>query len=164
MTSESPQPTPGPARRTVFAAVGAVGIAATLTACGESDDKASDTSAPADSGSSDAGGGSSADSGAAGGAGGTELAKTSDIPECGGKVFEAQKVVVTQPTAGTFKAFTAVCTHQGCSVKKIEKNVINCPCHNSNFSAEDGSVKSGPAPKPLAEAKITVNGDSIMLA
>ncbi|WP_060885531.1 Rieske (2Fe-2S) protein, partial [Streptomyces caniscabiei] len=98
------------------------------------------------------------------GAGGKAIAKTSDIPEGGGKIFESEGVVVTQPEAGTFKAFSSVCTHQGCAVKSIADGVINCPCHNSNFSIADGSVKSGPATKALPAKEVTVSGDSITLA
>ncbi|MFI6335390.1 Rieske (2Fe-2S) protein [Streptomyces sp. NPDC050535] len=141
MTSESLQPISAPSRRTVVTAVGAAGLAVALTACGSEDES---------SGSADSAG--------------TVLAKTSDIPEGGGKVFEAQGVVVTQPTAGTYKAFSSKCTHQGCAVKGIENDVINCPCHGSQFSATDGSVKKGPATQPLAAANITVDGDSITLA
>ncbi|MFD6300465.1 Rieske (2Fe-2S) protein [Streptomyces sp. NPDC060235] len=155
MTSESLHPVPGPARRTVVAAVGAAGLAVALTACG-ADDKASDSVGSGDGGS---GGKSSG-----GGAGGTELAKTTDIPEGGGKVFADQGVVVTQPAAGTFKAFSSKCTHQGCAVKGIANGVITCPCHGSQFSATDGSVKKGPATSALAAASITVEGDSIKLA
>ncbi|MET8408307.1 Rieske (2Fe-2S) protein [Streptomyces sp. NPDC005195] len=158
MTSESPHPAPAPGRRTVVAAVGAAGLAVALTACG-SDDKSSDSSSSASSGGS--GGG---DNGAAGNAGGTVLAKTADIPEGGGKVFADRGVVVTQPTAGTFKAFSSKCTHQGCAVKDISNGVITCPCHNSQFSATDGSVKKGPATQALAAADISVDGDSIKLA
>ncbi|MFG2475524.1 Rieske (2Fe-2S) protein [Streptomyces fagopyri] len=158
MTSESLHPAPAPARRTVVAAVGAAGLAVALTACG-SDDKSSDSSSSASSGGS--GGG---DNGAAGNAGGTVLAKTADIPEGGGKVFADRGVVVTQPTAGTFKAFSSKCTHQGCAVKDIANGVITCPCHNSQFSATDGSVKKGPATQALAAADISVDGDSIKLA
>ncbi|MFD5777623.1 Rieske (2Fe-2S) protein [Streptomyces sp. PDY-4] len=148
----------GPARRTVVAAAGAAGLAVALTACGGSDDDSSDSSA--DSGST----GGSSDSGGDAGGGGNALASTADIPEGGGKVFADRKVVVTQPTAGEFKAFSATCTHQGCAVKSIADGVINCPCHNSNFSITDGSVKSGPATKPLPAVEITVSGDSITLA
>ncbi|MFF9139043.1 Rieske (2Fe-2S) protein [Streptomyces albogriseolus] len=147
------QPTSGPARRTVVAAAGAAGLAVALTACGGSDDDAS--AAPAQSGGA-------ADDTANGG--GTPLASTADIPEGGGKVFADQKVVVVQPSAGEFKAYSATCTHQGCAVKSVSDGLINCPCHNSNFSVADGSVSSGPATKPLPEVGITVDGDSITLA
>jgi Rieske Fe-S protein len=162
MTSASLQPASGPARRTVVAAAGAAGLAVALTACGGSDD---DSSGSADSsGTAQGGQGAGSTPSSGGAAGGSALASTADIPEGGGKVFADQKVVVTQPTAGEFKAFSATCTHQGCAVKSIADGVINCPCHNSNFSITDGSVKSGPATKPLPEMKITVDGDSITLA
>ncbi|MFF9059279.1 Rieske (2Fe-2S) protein [Streptomyces sp. NPDC101213] len=160
MTSASFHPASGPARRTVVAAAGAAGLAAALTACGGSDD---DSSASVDS-SGAAGGGSGSAAAGGGAAAGAALATTADIPEGGGKVFADRKVVVVQPTAGEYKAYSAVCTHQGCAVKSIADGVINCPCHNSNFSVADGSVKSGPATKPLPEVPISVSGDSITLA
>ncbi|BAC74716.1 iron-sulfur protein [Streptomyces avermitilis] len=163
MTSESLHPVSAPARRTVVAAVGAAGLAVALTACGGSDDKSSGSSDVQDNSSASGGGTAGGDSAAAG-SDGTVLAKTADIPEGGGKVFADQGVVVTQPTAGTYKAFSSKCTHQGCAVKGIADGVITCPCHNSQFSATDGSVKKGPATQALAAAKITVDGDSIKLA
>ncbi|MFF4395390.1 Rieske (2Fe-2S) protein [Streptomyces sp. NPDC001480] len=172
MTSASPTPAAGPARRTVVAAAGAAGLAAALTACG-SDDKSSDSSGAAGStgttGSAGAAagagtGGSPSAQASGGSAGGAALAKTSDIPEGGGKIFKDQGVVVTQPTAGTYKAFSSKCTHAGCAVGSVAGGVIVCPCHNSHFSAADGSVKQGPATQPLAAANITVSGDEIKLA
>ncbi|MBC9715285.1 Rieske (2Fe-2S) protein [Streptomyces sp. TRM66268-LWL] len=96
--------------------------------------------------------------------GGAELAKTSEIEVGGGKVFEAEKVVVTQPAAGDFKAFSAVCTHSGCTVANVEDGTINCACHGSKYALDDASVQGGPAPRPLAARKINVEGDSISLA
>ena len=162
MTSASIQSTSGPARRTVVAAAGVAGLAVALTACGGSDD---DSPSTADtSGSAGSTGSSESASTGGGAAAGAALTTTADIPEGGGKVFDDQKVVVVQPTAGEFKAYSAVCTHSGCAVKSIADGVINCPCHNSNFSVTDGSVKSGPATKPLPAVQITVSGDSITLA
>ncbi|MFI6939681.1 Rieske (2Fe-2S) protein [Streptomyces sp. NPDC050418] len=92
-----------------------------------------------------------------------ELAKTSDIEVGGGKVFEAQKVVVTQPTEGDFKAFSAVCTHSGCTVASVADGTINCPCHGSKYRIDDASVAGGPAPRALDARRITVSGDSIRL-
>ncbi|WP_282090146.1 Rieske (2Fe-2S) protein [Streptomyces tendae] len=164
MTSASFHPATGPARRTVVAAAGAASLGAVLAACGGSDDDASgDTgTAPAGSPSQEAGGGGSGGGENAGA--GAALAATADIPEGGGKVFPDQKVVVTQPAAGDFKAFSATCTHQGCAVRSVADGLINCPCHNSSFSITDGSVQGGPAPKPLPAVQITVSGDSIRLA
>jgi Rieske Fe-S protein len=161
MTSESLQPQGAPARRTVVAAVGAAGLAVALTACGSEDASSSGSSTPRNGG--DAKGGSGGD-GAAAGSGGAVLAKTSDIPEGGGKVFGSEGVVVTQPAKGEFKAFSAKCTHQGCAVNRIADGVISCPCHNSEFSAADGSVKKGPAVQPLPARNISVADGEIRLA
>jgi Rieske Fe-S protein len=164
MTSESLQPVSTPARRTVMAAVGATGLAVALTACGGSDDNSSSGSSNSQTNSTASSGNTGGGSTPEGGSDGVVLAKTSDIPEDGGKVFADQGVVVTQPTAGSFKAFSSKCTHEGCAVKDIANGVITCPCHGSQFSATDGSVKKGPATEPLAAAKITVSGDEIKLA
>ena len=91
------------------------------------------------------------------------FASTTDIPVGGGGVFEEQKVVVTQPTAGEFKGFSIVCTHSGCPVNQVTDEIM-CPCHGSRFSLTDGSPTAGPAPSPLAPVELVVDGDSISLA
>ena len=96
-------------------------------------------------------------------AGGQELAKTSDIPVGGGKIFKDQKVVVTQPKEGEFNAFSAICTHQGCTVATVADGTIDCPCHGSKYRITDASVVNGPATRPLPAEKITVAGNSIRL-
>ncbi|MFE0632959.1 Rieske (2Fe-2S) protein [Streptomyces sp. NPDC058864] len=141
-----------PTRRAVVAGVGAAGLAAALAACGDSNDAAGAYSPAAPP----QGGG---DQGAE-----AALAKTSEIPVGGGKVFADRKVVVCQPEAGSFKAFSAICTHQGCAVNEIADGTINCPCHGSKFSIKDGSVANGPATQPLPAANIKVEGDSVALA
>ena len=107
---------------------------------------------------------SSGGNGTPAGGNGHVLAKTEDIDVGGGTVFPDQEVVVTQPAAGTFRCFTAICTHQGCPVADVSGGTINCNCHGSQFSIKDGSVVSGPATFPLAEEKISISGDSISLA
>ncbi|GAA3793441.1 Rieske (2Fe-2S) protein [Streptomyces phyllanthi] len=92
---------------------------------------------------------------------GEELAKTDDIPVGGGTVLKERKIVVTQPEEGDFKAFSAVCTHQGCIVSDVSDETINCACHASRFAIADGAVVSGPATRPLPEEQITVTGNSI---
>jgi Rieske Fe-S protein len=98
------------------------------------------------------------------GGGSPQLGAASDIPVGGGKIFDQQNVVVTQPTSGEFKAFTATCTHQGCQVSKVSGGMIQCMCHGSEFSISDGSVAQGPATKPLAEKTIKVANGQITLA
>jgi Rieske Fe-S protein len=94
---------------------------------------------------------------------GERLASTSDIPVGGGKVFAGDKVVVTQPTPGTFKAFSAICTHRGCTVNKVSDGTIDCPCHGSKYAIADGSVVNGPAQRSLAGREVTVSGDAVYL-
>lgn len=92
------------------------------------------------------------------------LGTVDDIPVGGGKIFKDQKVVVTQPASGEYKAFSAICTHRGCTVTSVSDGVILCPCHNTTFKVADGSVVKGPATTPLPEKKIMVVGDKAMLA
>jgi len=101
------------------------------------------------------------DSTSTGSGAGMDIASTADVPVGGGTIFADENIVLTQPTEGEFKAFTAVCTHQGCTVNTVKDGTINCPCHGSMYSIEDGSVVGGPAPAALAELKLTVDGDSI---
>src|SRR5262249_45824247 len=134
-----------------------------LAACSNDDpDTASDPSGSSPS-TAATGGAASPSSGGAGG-GGEALAKTSDIEVGGGGVFAGQQVVVTQPKSGEFKCFTAVCSHQGCIVSDVSDGTINCDCHGSQYSIEDGSVVTGPATFPLAAEPISVSGDEISLA
>ena len=136
-----------------------------LVACGSDDPTATDpASDPAASGSDSPSPSSTPSSDGTPTPGGEALASASDVPVGGCFVVSAAKVVVTQPTEGDFKAFTAVCTHQGCIVETSSEGEIPCPCHLSSFSLEDGSPVSGPASAPLAPVEITVDGDSIALA
>ncbi|MFE6127297.1 Rieske (2Fe-2S) protein [Streptomyces sp. NPDC056437] len=146
-------------RRTVLTA-GTAGALALMMGCGESGDEgAAASEQPTSPGATTATEESPAGSAPAG----EELARTTDIPVGGGKVFADQKVVVTQPTAGQFKAFSAICTHQGCTVDKVADGTIDCPCHGSRFRVADASVAKGPATKPLPPKQITVSGETIVL-
>jgi Rieske Fe-S protein len=149
-------------RRTLLAGAGLAGVSV-LAACSSGGSSSASSSAPS---SSAAAGGSqpSASSGSGSGSGGTVLGATSEIPAGGGKVFTAEKVVVTQPSSGQFKAFSAICTHQQCIVDQVANGTIDCPCHGSKFSITDGSVVAGPAPSPLPSQPITVAGNQITLS
>ncbi|MFI7442421.1 ubiquinol-cytochrome c reductase iron-sulfur subunit [Nonomuraea indica] len=155
-------------RRAVVLGAGGTGLAAVLSACAGYGDPATQASvAPpaeeplADETAQAPEGDASPTKKAK--AEGKALAGTDDIPSGGGKVFARQKVVVVQTGSGDFKAYSAICTHAGCAVTSVSNGTINCPCHGSKFAIEDGSVAAGPAERPLAEKKIKVDGDKIML-
>ncbi|MFD4510494.1 Rieske (2Fe-2S) protein [Streptomyces sp. NPDC058457] len=143
--------TDGSTRRSVLT-TGTAALAATCVGCSNYSDNGS-------SGSSE----TPASSGAASAAAGKVLAQTSEIPEGGGTIFKDQKVVVTQPAKGEFKAFSAICTHMGCTVNQVTDGTIDCPCHGSKYHIADGSVAHGPATRPLPAESITVSGNSITL-
>jgi Rieske Fe-S protein len=92
------------------------------------------------------------------------LAGTGDVPVGGGTILADQDLVITQPAAGDFQAFSATCTHQGCAVSEVTDGAIVCNCHGSRFAIADGSVVDGPADRPLDRRNIEVQGDSIVLA
>ncbi|MGH3670513.1 MAG: Rieske (2Fe-2S) protein [Pseudonocardiaceae bacterium] len=139
-------------RRAIVAGTGVLAVTAALAACSNSPSQGSAApNAPAEP------------SGSPGSGAGGALATTSDIPVGGGKVFAKDKVVVTQPAQGTFKAFSAVCTHEGCTVNKVASGTIDCPCHGSKYAIADGSVVHGPASRPLPARQITVSQGEVRL-
>jgi Rieske Fe-S protein len=143
-----------------------VGLAGAVSACSSGGSSSSPAgtgagAAPASTAPASAPSSAPASAGTGGGAG--ALATTSEIPVGGGMIFTAQKVVVTQPASGDFKAFSAVCTHMGCIVSQISNGTIDCPCHGSQYSIKDGAVVAGPAPSPLPAEAIKVSGTSIIL-
>jgi nitrite reductase/ring-hydroxylating ferredoxin subunit len=101
---------------------------------------------------------------AASGAAGTTMVALADVPVGGGLISPDPPVVITQPTAGEARAFSAICTHEGCLVGSVENNEIICPCHGARFSATDGSVLQGPAQEALAPAVVVVdaNGNVVL--
>jgi Rieske Fe-S protein len=155
---EADPPLLSPTRRAVLATAGAAAVVV-LTGCSTYD--SSGGSGPA----AGSGGDSGADSGgeqppAPSGGAPQPIAKAADVPVGGGVVTE-KGVVVTQPTAGQFLGFTSVCTHQGCTVSGVDKGLINCACHGSQFKIADGSVAAGPANRPLRKIDISVTGGEI---
>ncbi len=132
---------------------GALG-AAVIAACG---------------GDSDGSGASSGGSGGSGGSAspspkkGEQIAAVSDVPVGGSAEAEVggEMILLSQPKKGEIKAFSSVCTHQGCAVKP-DGAELHCPCHNSVYDAATGEVVSGPAPEPLPSVPVTVNGNKIV--
>jgi Rieske Fe-S protein len=164
--TQEPQRGTRATRRGLLAGAGLVGLAGAVSACssGGSSSSAAGTNTSTTGGGAAPSTASSTPGAASGGNGAAgALATTGEIPVGGGKIFTSEKVVVTQPTAGDIKAFSAVCTHMGCLVSTISNGTIDCPCHGSQYSITNGSVVAGPAPKPLPTEAIKVSGTSIFL-
>ncbi|QGN31956.1 Rieske (2Fe-2S) protein [Microlunatus sp. Gsoil 973] len=128
-------------RRDLFRSVGLValggGSAAVLAACsGSGSASGGDTPTPS---------------------GPLTIAK-SDVPVRSGVIKDG--FIVTQPSANNYKAFSNICTHQGCPITDLRGDTIMCNCHGSEFNI-DGTVKRGPANRPLTAAKLSVDGANL---
>ena len=159
-------------RRAVVAGGCGLAAVATLTACAGYGAGGPVTASAPNEAAGTAGGAASGPAGASAGgsppatagAGANAVAAVADVPVGGGIVLAGQDLVVTQPVAGTFKGFSATCTHQGCKVAEVKGGTINCPCHGSRFAVADGTPAAGPATKPLPAKAVTVQGSSVVLA
>ena len=61
-------------------------------------------------------------------------------------------------------AFSATCTHQGCTVGPVRDGRIVCPCHGSEFDARTGAVVRGPATRPLPQVRVVVRDGAVFTA
>jgi Rieske Fe-S protein len=95
------------------------------------------------------------------GDGGRLLVAVDEVPVGGGVVLGKKKIVVTQPAPDDVRAFSAVCTHQGCTVNSVAGGHIDCPCHGSSFDAATGAVRNGPATRPLAKVAVVVRSGKV---
>ncbi len=100
---------------------------------------------------------------------GTKLGPAKDVPVGGAATFtdpfNGQPGIIIQATAGSFKAFNAVCPHAGCTVGYSQgAKLIVCPCHGSEFNPTTGAVEVGPAAQGLASIKVVEGPDGQIYA
>lgn len=98
--------------------------------------------------------------------GATKVAATADLPVGGAVRFidpaTGKPAYVVQPTTGTYRGFSAICTHAGCTVNWAAKDSrFVCPCHASIYDGTTGKVISGPAPSALPPVKVQVADGAI---
>ncbi|WP_419993994.1 Rieske (2Fe-2S) protein [Streptomyces boninensis] len=139
---------PNPARRTVLGTAAALAGTAALSACGQEDGSAGQVQGE--------GSGKAADPTP------TDLGPESAAPEKGAKIFKQQKVVLVREAGGGLKGFSAVCTHQGCTITNVKGEELVCPCHGSRFDTASGKPTHGPAQVPLKEVPVKVEGGKII--
>ena len=92
------------------------------------------------------------------------LGLTSEVPVGGGTKFAVDKtltVLVTQTKAGSYKGFSATCTHAGCIVSGVENREIACGCHGARFDSESGMPIAGPAKSALGKIVLDIRGEEI---
>jgi nitrite reductase/ring-hydroxylating ferredoxin subunit len=94
----------------------------------------------------------------------TSAVAAADVPVGGGVVLSEADYVITQPTAGDFRAFSKFCTHRQCPLASVGGGMINCMCHGGRYSMYDGTVQAGPPPKPLPAVEVTVVGGWVVVA
>jgi nitrite reductase/ring-hydroxylating ferredoxin subunit len=168
---------PRASRRIVFHGLSALGVAAALAGCGGGEDSTPTATDPTPRESSSPTEGSSPRDSPPGsaspstaspstaepsGAGAEVLAATDEIPVGGGIVLAGRRIVITQPSAGRYEAFSAVCKHQGETVGSVQDNVITCPFHGSQYDAASGAVTRGPATSGLDPVRIRVRDGRIV--
>jgi Rieske Fe-S protein len=139
-------------RRTLLMRVGVVGAGAAgvliLSACGGAEEAATKATGAA---------GSATDAI-------KNAIKTADIPVGGGRVFPGLGVVVTQPEAEVFKAFSSRCSHMGNPIGSVSDGTINRPSHGSKFDIATGEVRNGPATRALPAKSVTVGSDGLSVS
>ncbi|MGZ5415691.1 MAG: Rieske (2Fe-2S) protein [Nocardioides sp.] len=147
-------------RKVLLAGTGTALGVGLLASCGD------DPEATPTAGSSSTTPAESSSSSDSGTGGGKALAKVSDIPVGGAVAAESsdgKPIIVSQPTDGEVVAFSAICTHKGCTVAPADK-ILACPCHGSTYDLATGENTGGPAPKPLTEIAVTIDGDDVVEA
>ena len=92
-------------------------------------------------------------------------AKVGQLKANTGMVFKfgSEPAILILMADGKYRAFTAVCTHLGCTVQyRADLHEIWCPCHNGTYNLQGRNV-SGPPPRPLTEYKVHIQGGDIVV-
>jgi Rieske Fe-S protein len=142
-------------RRTVITA--GAGVAAGLglvAACGPSNDSSGSGGAAATAQAGANGSGSAP-------SGGIVALSSITVGEAVAATIDGKPAVVARPTDNTAAAFSAICTHMGCTVN-VDGAVLKCPCHGSQYNALTGAVTQGPAPRNLPAIPVKVVNGEVM--
>ncbi len=148
---------PTVSRRAVLTAGGVGAGAVALAACSSS----SKPGATPPAGTQPAG---SQPAGSQPAASGNDLVKLADVEvgKCVAvKLPDGKPGIVSRPTEDTAVAFSAKCTHMGCTVAPAGSE-LHCPCHGSKYNALTGAVLQGPAPQPLAKVDVQVVSSEVV--
>ncbi len=144
------EPTPGSTRRQALGWAGLTVGGLGLAACSSSTSAASSSSSTATTATS---------------SGPAVIVALSAVPvgQAVAATLNGKPIVVAQPAAGQAVAFSAICTHQGCTVAPKGAE-LDCPCHGSKYNALTGAVINGPAPSPLPAVSVSVQNGNVISA
>lgn len=133
---------PGPSRRTVLR-TGGIAAAGTLALAGCGGDDASPAQTEGD---------------------GAYRVPADDTAVGSSTYYSGARIIVTQPTDGDFRAFDAVCPHEGCMASgRSSEGALVCPCHNSVFDPSTGEPISGPAASGLTALTVETDGGDLLI-
>lgn len=91
------------------------------------------------------------------------LGKADEVPVGGAKLYRDDRLLVSQPEAGDYRAFSAVCTHGGCVLSSVKELEADCACHGSRFDAGTGAVLRSPATTDLPEYPVKLKGGKLVV-
>jgi thiosulfate dehydrogenase [quinone] large subunit len=91
---------------------------------------------------------------------GTKIVKLASLKVGGNYNFVASNgapSILFRTKTGVF-AYSAICTHQGCTVKySTSSKTLKCPCHQAEFDPyKSAKVVNGPAETPLGKVKVAI--------
>jgi len=95
------------------------------------------------------------------------LDRAQDLPVASALMFKfgASPAMLIHGADGSWVAFSAVCTHLGCTVKyEPQMNRIHCSCHGGTYDPHTGKNTSGPPPRPLKAYKVTVGAANVVVS
>ena len=96
-----------------------------------------------------------------------QLTKLSNFPVGSVSNFvlaSGEPAILFRTKTGVF-AYSAICTHQGCTVAYSESSkTLACPCHGGQFDPfAAATVVAGPPQTPLSSIKVAIDGDWVIL-
>ena len=92
-----------------------------------------------------------------------DAGSTADFPVGSERMVQkgGKPVMVLRLKQDEYRAFSAVCTHLACVVRwDRQRRQIRCPCH-AGFFAADGTVISGPPPRPLTAYRVQIIDEQV---
>lgn len=95
-----------------------------------------------------------------------KVATTTDLPPGELMLVEVEdERIALANVGGQYYAVTDECTHSGCTLSdgELEGEVLECPCHGSQFDVRTGEVVSPPANEPLTLYTVRIEGNDILV-